>query len=184
MSKIKSLVSDQKVYVEPHGHSEIKTFFDPKYDFHLHKQTKRKINGKYVTVDIRIPLNSSREIRISCGGTKRSDIPRRLKKEINCALSDEIVRTRLIDDLKEVLKGYPEDFNNVEVLKQCVSRIGKAFGFNDLEQNLNIVFSRSTNRVHKFVAEFPDEGNHIYNITLTKNRFSIEDTQRELVIDN
>ena len=81
--KIKGILKEQEVSLDPHGHYEMTSFDDSRYDFHLHKKTKRPIDGKERYVVIRIPLNSDRKVSITSDKEQIDAIPRKLKNEIN-----------------------------------------------------------------------------------------------------
>lgn len=175
--KIKSLLKEQKIILDPHGHYEIKTFGDTRYDFHLHKETKRVIDGEKRTVIIKIPLNSNRKVTIISNKKEQESIPRKLEKEIRDVLDTDITaRNKFLEDIINALKDYPKDFRKIGNVKQCIERIGNAFGF--AWKKMDVKYFLSGIRTNKYSAEFIDTDKRVYRILLDERHAIVEDMMK------
>lgn len=177
--QIKRILNRQKIILDAHGHYEQVSFNDPTYDFHFDKETKYKIDGKEHRVKIKIPLNSDRPIEIRNNSNHVDKIPSKLKKEIKDVLSDKIERDLFLKSIIEALQDYPKDFNDIKSLKQCVRKIGKAFGFD--WDNLDVKDYFKGVRKNQYSAEFSDYDKKSYAITLNKDRAVVEDLIKEKI---
>lgn len=166
--KIKGILKDQEVSLDPHGHYEMTSFDDSRYDFHLHKKTKRPIEGKERYVVIKIPLNSDRKVCITSDKEPINSIPRKLKNEIHDILDDEKTRKDFLRDIKVALKDYPLDFQVKDNVKLCVKRICIAFGFDWKKCDVEFLFNEAK-------ANVTDEDKELYRVTLGKDKAVIED---------
>ena len=123
------LVQGQKIRIDNHqrGAGVVGYYDDSANDIHLDKTMydgKRK-NGEY---QIRVPLNSGRPVTVNRDENEK--IPGRLLEEIQNAFKDIDRRQRFVDEMREVLRGYPiRDKNNVNVDKvhEAMRRISDAF---------------------------------------------------------
>ena len=175
--KIKGILKEQKVILDPHGHYEIKSFDDTRYDFHLHKETKRVIEGEKRTVIIKIPLNSNRRVTIKSNKKEQEYIPMKLEKEIRDILDTDITaRNKFLEDIIYALKDYPKDFREIGNVKKCIERIGNAFGFD--WKNLEIKYYLSGIRTNKYSAEFIDTDKRGYRIILDERHAIVEDMMK------
>ena len=178
--KIKGLLKEQKVILDPHGHYEIKSFKDTQYDFHLHKETKREIEGEKRIVIIKIPLNSNRKVQIVSNKKEQDYIPRKLKKEIHDILDSDInARDKFLRDIINALKDYPIVFLDKKNVKKCIERIGKAFGF-DWEK-LDVKYYFSENLTNKCYADFIDTDSRGYGISIDEKEVVVEDLMRNSI---
>ena len=166
--------------LDPHGHYEIKSFNDIQYDFHLHKETKREIEGEKRKVIIKIPLNSNRKVQIESNKKEQDYIPRKLEKEIHDILDSDInVRDKFLRDIIEAMKDYPKDFLEIGNVKTCIKRIGKAFGF-DWEK-LDVKYYLPENLTNKYSAKFIDTDSRGYRISINENEVVVEDLMRNSI---
>ena len=168
--KIKGILKDQEVSLDPHGHYEMTSFDDSRYDFHLHKKTKRPIEGKERYVVIRIPLNSDRKVSITSDNEQIDAIPRKLKNEINDILDDKNTREKFLQNIRLALKDYPSDFQDEKNVRLCIKRICIAFGFDLGKCNLDFLFKE---------ANIVDEDKELYKVTLSKDKVKIEDMMKK-----
>lgn len=164
--KIKGLLKDQEVCFDPHGHYEMTSFDDSRYDFHLHKKTKRPIEGKERCVVIRIPLNSDRKVCVTSDKEPINAIPRKLKKEIHAILDDKNTREKFLQNISLALKDYPSDFQDEKNVRLCINRICIAFGFDLKKCDVDFLFKE---------ANVVDEDKEIYKVTLSKDKVKVED---------
>lgn len=167
---IKGLLKDQVVSFDSHGHSEMRFFDDSRYDFHLHKRTKRPIEGMERSVDIRIPLNSTREVEITSDNEPINAIPRKLKKEIHGILDDKNTRENFLRNISKALKDYPPDFQVEKNVKLCIKRICIAFGFDWEKCDVDFLFKE---------ANIVDVDKELYKVTLSKDKVKIEDMMKK-----
>ena len=88
--KLSPLINNQDIFIDAHGHEkEGISFSDERFDIHLHKKTKYRIDGKIQEVHIRIPLNSNRSVTIKNARNQHIDIPNKLLKEIHAVLEKD-----------------------------------------------------------------------------------------------
>lgn len=127
---MKVLVKGQKIRIDNHnrGTGAVGYYDDPANDIHLDKTMYdgKKKKGEY---QIRVPLNSNRPVTVNRDENGR--IPARLLDEIQSAFEDIEKKKRFVEEVSEVLKGYPiRDKNNVDVdkVQEAMKRISNVFG--------------------------------------------------------
>ncbi len=105
---LKLLINNQIIRIDTHqsGNREINSWDDGTQDIHIDKTTYYKINGKKQSIRIKIPLNSDREISV-INGSKKWEISRALKKEIQDIFKDKARCKEFIFQLSEILLNYP-----------------------------------------------------------------------------
>lgn len=132
---MKKLVKGQKIKIDNHGRGTgaIDYYDDPANDIHLDKTVYdgKKKNGEY---QIRVPLNSDRPVTVN--RDENAKIPGKLLEEIQDAFEDSGKKQRFVDEMREVLNGYPiKDKNNANVdkVQKAMRKISDAFdlGWND-----------------------------------------------------
>lgn len=168
--KIKGILKEQEVSLDPHGHYEMTSFDDSRYDFHLHKKTKRPIDGKERYVVIRIPLNSDRKVSITSDKEQIDAIPRKLKNEIKDILDDKNTREKFLQNIRLALKDYPSDFQDEKNVRLCIKRICIAFGFDWENCDVDFLFHQ---------ADVVDEDRELYRVTIGENEAKIEDMMKK-----
>lgn len=136
---MKTLINEQEIRIDNHQRAVTNpncNFDDDDNDIHLDKTTQTRIDGKICDVQIRIPLNSNRPVKITNNkkGLKNRDInsiPSRLQKEIYAAFKDEDRRSIFIDYILDALREYEHIDNNdnrkIEKYEKVLKRIAKAF---------------------------------------------------------
>lgn len=136
---MKKLIDRQEIRIDNHQRAVVNpnfNFDDDNNDIHLDKTTQTRIDGKICEVQIRIPLNSNRPVKITNKGKglKNRDInniPPKLQKEIHDAFKDVDRRSRFIEDILGALREYEhiEDNDNKKTKKyeKVLKRVAKAF---------------------------------------------------------
>ena len=133
---LKSLIKNQTIQVDAHkrGTGEQIVWDSTANDIHIHKRTQYKVDGKILSLDIKVPVNSDRDIEISIVNNVRdkrkmlSIAERRVLSEIAKALSDKKTRTAFIEELLSVLDSYEKTFLSKENAQSVVKRLAKHFG--------------------------------------------------------
>lgn len=132
---MKELINGQKIRIDNHrrGAGGIDYYDDPANDIHLDKTLYdgKKKNGEY---QIRVPLNSERPVTVN--RRENVEIPWRLLEEVQDAFADERKRSTFVNEMKEVLKGYPiKDGGRADSdkVKDAMEKISDAFdlGWNE-----------------------------------------------------
>ena len=126
---LKPILERQTIKVDNHqwGSALPNDWKDNKQDIHIDKTTKKyKLNGKPVTVRIRIPINSDRPVSCTINGNKH-DVPQGLFKEIQSVLSNKQARQPFIDDLVDTIKNYDEILATRENASSALNRLAKHF---------------------------------------------------------
>ena len=99
---MKSILENQTIRIDNHLRGCVPIDWDdPSQDIHLHKS--QNSDKKQLRYEIRIPLNTEREITIN-GDSE--PVPSKLKKEIEKAFEDHSKKQHFIDELKEALRSY------------------------------------------------------------------------------
>lgn len=172
---MKELVKGQKIRIDNHnrGTGAVGYYDDPANDIHLDKTVyDGKKNGEY---QIRVPLNSNRPVTVNREEDER--IPGRLLMEIQNAFGDSDKKRRFVDEMREVLKGYPiRDKNNVNVdkVQEAMRRISDAFelGWNE-GPVLNYVHPTMTQGL-TFITLLM-RGDDIYYLSINYKRIVVAD---------
>lgn len=135
--KLSPLINNQDIFIDAHGHEkEGISFSDERFDIHLHKKTKYRIDGKIQEVHIRIPLNSNRSVTIKNARHQHIDIPNKLLKEIHAVLEkDKNLRVNFANEIKNVLENYYNVFLDKELAKNIFKKIGSFFNLNWDDEN-------------------------------------------------
>lgn len=120
---MKSILENQTIRIDNHlrGGTPI-DWDDPSQDIHLHKS--QNSDKKQLRYEIRIPLNTGREVTIN-GNSE--PVPSKLKKEIEKAFEDHSKKQHFIDELKEALRSY--NWNEKDA-PEIARKISIVFGFN------------------------------------------------------
>ena len=120
---MKSILENQTIRIDNHLRGGVPIDWDdPSQDIHLHKS--QNSDKKQLRYEIRIPLNTEREITIN-GDSE--PVPSKLKKEIEKAFEDHSKKQHFIDELKEALRSY--NWNEKDAPK-IARKISIVFGFN------------------------------------------------------
>lgn len=170
--KFTSLLNQQKLRIDAHGHDEA-VWDDERYEIHLHKETKRQIEGEIRNVEIIVPLNRNSKYRCISKNAKVKRIPRTLLKEIRIALDNDELRVQFVRELRTILKTYPSDYNDEDKAWDALKKIGAAFGI-DFSNELSTVkeISGERNKVRNLYIK---DDQVFYKISGYDNKIVIED---------
>ena len=123
---MKSILKNQTIRIDNHQRGGVPdNWDDPSQDIHLHKS--QNSDKKQLRYEIRIPLNTRREITIN-GNSE--PVPSKLKKEIDKSLGNQSKKQHFIDELKEALRNYNW---NEDDAPEIARKISIVFGFNSDE---------------------------------------------------
>ena len=173
---MKKLVKGQKIGIDDHkrGTGAVSYYDDPANDIHLDKTVYdgKKKNGEY---QIRVPLNSNRPVTVNRDAN--AEIPDRLLEEIQDAFADSGKKQRFVDEMREVLNGYPiKDKNNVNVdrVQEAMRRISDAFDLGwDEGPVLNFVHATRTQGL-TFISLLK-RGDDIFYLSINYKRIVVAD---------
>lgn len=171
---LKPLINNQSLIIDDHkwGAKEEKNWDKSSNDIHIDKKTKYSIDGKKQEVRIKIPINTNREITISAKRSKISEVPRKLRKEINNAFENKKIRESFILDLIPILENFNSNLDSVEKATEVLNRISKHF---DLEWSSQTIKNHLKGALIEFTQIYLDEDNKQYYITLDRKRIKISD---------
>ena len=126
---LRSLIEKQVITIDDHtrGCDKINNWDDSSIDVHLDKKTKYRIQGKYVEVRIKIPINSDRDITIKKNGREIESIPQKISKEIEGAFRDKKIRDSFVKDLVDVLRTFASALTSKEKATAALTRIAQHF---------------------------------------------------------
>ena len=167
-----SLLNNQKIKIDPHGHYE--AIWENKcYEIHLHKETKYKIEGQIQEFEIIVPLNRDEKVRCLNKNKKIKNIPNRIFKEIQEALQNDDLRIQFVRDLNNALKDYTSNYKHQYKVWESLEKIGKAFGF-DFSNELFII---------KIISEF-DEKRFDYYFKNLKKYYNISGSEKDIILQD
>jgi hypothetical protein len=180
---MKPLINGQTLRIDDHirGTGQATNWDDPSKDIHMEKITDFPWNGeKGKSIIIKIPLNSDLPIRIDIKGVKRNkipvEIPPILRKEIESAFEDKNKRAAFVNDLKDVLKGFPTKFDNVERCREVLEKIGTHFNIDFKKEVMTIVGGKTL--LYTIIFQSKEESIKHYYITLGRNHLVIGNLQK------
>jgi len=172
---LKPLIKNQRIRIDDHkrGNREIKDWDDPSIDIHIDKSTKIKIEGRFQYIDIKVPINTDREIEIKSNWGK-IDIPKSLEKEIHNAFSIQKTRDDFITDLVKVLKNFSSFYSDQERALMALKMISKHFDLNWSDAIQKNYYEDALRG--RYIKEILDEDGRIYRLLLDGRKILIEDT--------
>ena len=167
---MKALIEGEEIHLDNH-HPNLLLDWDSNQDIHIHKTTYMEYDGKTISVDARISINSDRGIVIvpkKEQTQKQEQIRRKIIGEIKDAFENPHNRKitkafvkDLIDELKDInIKKTPE------IIEQTFDRIMGYFGLNE---NVGKLFK---NEKESFLKKYRDSKREYY-IRLGKDSISI-----------
>jgi len=176
---LKKLINNQTIDIDDHhwGSGEIKNLDDSSKDVHIHKRTQYKVEGKYRKVDIRVPISSDNEIKITSDLQNLTKIPRKLEKEITEAFKSQIIRKNFIKDLVVILENYESNLDSLEKANEALKRISKHFSLNWTNKEIVKYIGESIEEIEKILI---DDKNHEYYISMNNKRIRIGDIDTDL----
>lgn len=133
---LKSLIKNQTIQVDAHkrGTGERIIWNSTVNDIHVHKRTNYKVDGQILHIEIKVPVNSDRDIEIRITNKVRDKkkmltiAERRILSEIGKAFEDKKTRTAFVEELLSVLDNYESTFLSKENAKAVVKRLARHFG--------------------------------------------------------
>jgi hypothetical protein len=169
---LKGLISNQTIRIDDHhwGNQEQKDWDSTNKDIHIDKSTNTKVNGKRRKLQIRIPINSDRPIKIGNKTNQIDVIPRSLEKEIKQALQDKNTREVFISDLLDTLQGFPSSLDNEKRAKDILDRLSKHF---DLEWTGEKTATYAKEILKYYAQMYTDHNGLKYFLTIDKQKIEI-----------
>ena len=169
---LKPLIKDQSIMIDDHkrGSMEIKDWDNPANDIHIDKRTKYKIDGKRQNVQIRIPINSDRDISVEIKGRKNDKVPKKLKKEIKNAFENENIRKEFVKDLLPILENFSSNLENKEKAKETLTKIAKHF---DLNWETQEIVNTIDGILNEYTLIYQDKDDDMYYFTINRNHIKI-----------
>ena len=164
---LKPILDRQTIKVDNHqwGTALPNDWKDKNQDIHIDKTNKSyKLNGKSVTVRIKIPINSDRPISCTVNG-KKNDVPQGLLTEIKSVLSDKEERQPFIDDLVDIIKNYDKTLANKENASSALNRLAKHF---DIEWTKDEITTYLNNKLKAITHIYKDENSKLYFINFNE----------------
>ncbi|MWB95142.1 hypothetical protein GON26_12290 [Flavobacterium sp. GA093] len=128
---LKGLIENQTIIIDDHkrGSREIKNWDSESNDVHIDKTTNFPVDGKRQKIRIRVPINSSRPIKIE--NQKKDNlkqIPKQLEREIKKAFENTGKRREFILEIIDILKDFETSLNNEDRAKQILENLSNHFG--------------------------------------------------------
>lgn len=169
---LKGLIKNQTIRIDDHhwGNREQKNWDDTVKDIHIDKSTNTKVNGKRQNLQIRIPINSDRPIKIGNKNDQINSIPRSLEKEIKEALENKDSRVAFIGDLLDTLREFPSSLDNEKRAKDILDRLSKHFG---LEWTGEKTTTYAKDVLRYYAQTYTDQAGLKYFLTIDKQKIEI-----------
>jgi hypothetical protein len=169
---LKELISNQTIRIDDHhwGNREEKNWDDLSKDIHIDKSTNTKVNGKRQKLQIRIPINSDRPIKIGNKNDNIDSIPKSLEREIKQALENKNSREEFIGDLLNTLKEFPSSLDNEKRAKSILDRLSKHF---DLEWTGEKTTTYAKDILKYYAQIYTDQSGLRYFLTIDKEKIEI-----------
>ena len=168
---LKKLIENQIIIIDDHkrGAGEVKNFDNLKDDVHIDKITNYKIDGKRQRVKIRVPINSENPLKVE-SKSKKIIIPSNLKKEIQQAFENKLVREAFINDIVEILANYDSILTSEEKTTKVLERLSKHF---DLKWGNETIKKYLDDVLQTYTQFFVDNKDRKYFIKLDKQKITI-----------
>ncbi len=164
------LLNKQTVMIDPHGHYENDIWDDPRYEIHLHKSTKYKIDGKKCDIDIIVPLNRNDKVRCKKDKKQSIDIPNSIRKEIQKAFEDNDKRSNFVKELSTAINRYKSSKTEEYRIYDSLKKIGTVFGI-DFSSDYSIIHTYTSGHVYKTFNVVSHNREEWYRIS--SNRYGI-----------
>jgi hypothetical protein len=169
---LKGLISNQTIRIDDHywGSQEQKKWDDNSRDIHIDKSTNTKVNGKRQKVQIRIPINSDRPIKIGNKNNELNTIPRSLEKEIKEALEDKETREAFVAELLRTLENFATYLDSETRAKDILDRLSKHFNLQWTGQTT----ATYAKEILKYYAQlYTDSDGLTYFLTIDKYKIEV-----------
>jgi len=170
---LRPLIDKQKIRIDDHkrGNREIKNWKDKALDVHIDKETYYPIDGKIQKVKIRVPINSDRAVSVEIGkGSRQTEVPRRLKKEIIDALSNNEIREPFIKDVVDVLKDFDSTLSDETKASETLEKLSKHF---DMKWTGKTIKTMVDNTLNVYTQTYSDENKKLYYVTIDERKIEI-----------
>lgn len=171
---LKQLIKNQTIIIDDHkrGSGEIKNWDNTSTDIHIDKKTNFPIEGKkQQEVRIRIPINSDRSIQIEAKGNKKiTEIPKRLRREIQQAFENKKSRERFMADVIETLQNYDTILSSEQRVEQVLRNISRHF---DLEWTDDRIVTYKNDILELYTRYYTDGQGRQFYITIDRKKIEI-----------
>lgn len=169
---LKKLIDNQTIRIDDHnrGNREQKNWDDKSKDVHIDKSTNTKVNGKRQKVQIRIPINSDRPIKISNKNDQVISIPKSLEKEIIQALENKEKREAFVSDILNTLREFPSSLDNENRAKYILDILSKHFG---LEWTGEKTATYAKDILKYYAQMYSDQNGLSYFLTIDNQKIEI-----------
>lgn len=169
---LKGLIKNQTIRIDDHqwGSREQKNWDDRSKDIHIDKSTNTRINGKRQKLQIRIPINSERPIKIENKREKIDLIPKCLEREIKNALNNKETRESFITDLLHILNNFHSSLDNEKKAKDILDRLSSHF---ELKWTGDKTTSYAKDVLKYYSQKYTDEEEYSYYITIDNQKIEI-----------
>jgi hypothetical protein len=170
---LKPILDRQIIKVDNHqwGTNLPNDWKDKNQDVHIDKTTKNyKLEGKPLTVRIKIPINSDRPITCLINGKKSNNIPQGLLNEIQSILSDKQARQPFVDDLVDTIKNYDKIMATKENASKALNRLAKHF---ELEWTEDEITTYLNNKLKAITHIFRDNASKQYFINFNQQNIKL-----------
>lgn len=171
---ISPLIKHQEIIIDSHKRNYAANWDNTADDIHLHKKSKEK--QKY---EIRIPLNSNKEVNIT-NVNGSNGIPSWLKKEIRDAFVDKQKREKFVKDVVDAIKEYNGKAKTQEQrARQALGNIKRAFG---LDYPRAIIKGWIRNSLKLYAQFYEDQGIY-YHIMISGDQIFIGETSLSSLLE-
>lgn len=169
---LKGLIEKQTIRIDDHhwGNQEQKNWDDSSKDIHIDKSTNIKVDGKRQKLQIRIPINTNRPIKIGNKNNQIDSIPRSLEREIKQALEDKDSSEAFIGDLLDTLKSFPTSLDSEKRAKNILDRLSKHF---DLEWTGEKTATYAKDILKYYAQMYADQKEISYFLTIDNQKIEI-----------
>lgn len=169
---LKAIISNQTIRIDDHqwGNKEQKNWDDKSKDIHIDKFTNTKVEGKRQQLQIRIPINSDRPIKITNKNEQLEAVPKNLDKEIRKALGNKDVREAFISDILKTLKDFPSLLDNERRASDILNRLSKHFG---IEWTGETIATYTKDILQYYAQLYTDQNGLKYFLTVDRKKIEI-----------
>lgn len=178
MRKLHPLIKNQGIRIDNHKRGDGSALNEK--GIHIHKETKRPVDGKLRSVEIEVPLNNTVPFKVYSKKETYDQIPRTLKKEIQEAFQDKTVQEGFVIAVLETLSQCEGGLTESKAF-EAIANISKYF---DLKWDMKNVKTRIRNRLGDvdYKALIKDAEDHTcYDVTLypRSKEITINDLMRK-----
>lgn len=171
MRKLHSLIKNQRIRIDNHHRGDGSALNEK--GIHIHKETKRPVEGELRSVEIEVPLNNTAPFKVYSEKEAYDQIPRALKKEIQEAFKDENVKENFVAKVLDVLSSCQEDMTRDKAFK-AIENISKYFDLNWTEDNVRKMVEKEMGNTRYKAYVKDQEDDTCYRLTLSPKEKHIE----------